>query len=118
MFSDARSGHRRKQLDHVGEQRLRLRASRVASPWFRCSHGTATEQEQSLEAAVAIPKKGSRLITVDGTVFRWRVRHKPTYCQGMAWAPLSFAAERAEEPGAVLVVSLPRARPDNWLAER
>lgn len=67
---------------------------------------------------MAIPKKGSRLITVDGTVFRWRVRHKPTYCQGMAWAPLSFAAERAEEPGAVLVVSLPRARPDNWLAER
>ncbi|MEW1838733.1 hypothetical protein AB0392_12325 [Nonomuraea angiospora] len=67
---------------------------------------------------MAIPKKGSRLITVDGTVFRWRVRHKPTYDEGMAWSPLSFAVERAEEPGAVLVVSLPCARPDNWLAER
>lgn len=39
---------------------------------------------------MAIPKKGSPLITVDGTVFRWRVRHEPTY----------------------------DARPDNWLAER
>ncbi|MFI6181683.1 hypothetical protein ACIA8R_39575 [Nonomuraea sp. NPDC051191] len=67
---------------------------------------------------MAIPKKGSRLITVDGTVFRWRVRHKPTYDEGMAWSPLSFAVERAEEPGAVLMVSLPYARPDNWLGER
>ncbi|MED7926262.1 hypothetical protein SMD20_18545 [Nonomuraea sp. LP-02] len=67
---------------------------------------------------MAIPKKASRLITVDGTVFRWRVRHKPTYDEGMAWSPLSFAVERAEEPGAVLMVSLPYARPDNWLGER
>ncbi|MFI6734783.1 hypothetical protein ACIBI9_17795 [Nonomuraea sp. NPDC050451] len=67
---------------------------------------------------MAIPKKGSRLITVDGIVFRWRVRHKPTYDEGMAWSPLSFAVERAEKPGRVLVVSLPCARPDNWLGER
>ncbi|MGW4967641.1 hypothetical protein ACWEPL_61420 [Nonomuraea sp. NPDC004186] len=36
---------------------------------------------------------------------RWRVRPKPTYDQGMAWAPLASAVERAEEPGRVLVVS-------------
>lgn len=65
-----------------------------------------------------MPKKGSRLITVDGTVFRWRVSHRPTYSQGNGWSPLSFAVERAEEPGGVLVVSLPCARPDNWLGER
>lgn len=32
--------------------------------------------------SVAIPKKGSRLISVDGTAYRWRIRHKPTYSQG------------------------------------
>ncbi|WP_207757518.1 hypothetical protein [Nonomuraea cypriaca] len=67
---------------------------------------------------MAMPKKGSRLITVDGTIYRWRVRHKPTYCQGNGWTPLSFAVERAEKPGRVLVVTLPCARPDNWLGER
>ncbi|GAA2818724.1 hypothetical protein ABT362_01765 [Nonomuraea rubra] len=67
---------------------------------------------------MAMPKKGSRLIDVGGTGFRWRVRHKPTYCQGNGWSPLTFAVERAEEPGGVLVVSLPCARPDNWLGER
>ncbi|MFC7648347.1 hypothetical protein ACFQX6_53805 [Streptosporangium lutulentum] len=65
-----------------------------------------------------MPKKGTRLITVDGIVYRWRVRHKPTYNQGNSWSPLSFAVERAEEPGGVLVVSLPCARPDNWRGER
>ncbi|MDP9849541.1 hypothetical protein [Streptosporangium lutulentum] len=67
---------------------------------------------------MAMPKKGTRLITVDGIVYRWRVRHKPTYNQGNSWSPLSFAVERAEEPGGVLVVSLPCARPDNWRGER
>ncbi len=65
-----------------------------------------------------MPKKGSRRTTVDGTVYRWRVRHKPTYCQGNGWTPLRFAVERAEEPEGVLVVSLPCARPDNWLGKR
>ncbi|MFI6603225.1 hypothetical protein ACIBHX_43880 [Nonomuraea sp. NPDC050536] len=67
---------------------------------------------------MAMPKKGSRLITVDATVFRWRVSHKPTYSQGNDWSPLTFAVERAEEPGSVLVVSLPCARPDNWVGQR
>lgn len=65
-----------------------------------------------------MPKKGSRRTTVDGTGYRWRVRHKPTYCQGNGWTPLRFAVERADEPEGVLVVSLPCARPDNWLGER
>ncbi|MEU7741741.1 hypothetical protein [Nonomuraea sp. NPDC049158] len=67
---------------------------------------------------MAMPKKGSRLITVGGAAFRWRVRHKPTYRQGDTWSPLTFTVERAEQPGNVLVVSLPCARPDNWQGER
>lgn len=65
-----------------------------------------------------MPKKGSRLITVGETAFRWRVRPKPTYRRGDNPAPLTFTVERVEEPGNVLVVSLPCARPDNWQGER
>ena len=34
---------------------------------------------------MSMPRKGSRLITVDGTIYRWPVRPKPTYCQGLDW---------------------------------
>ncbi|MFG2072280.1 hypothetical protein SAMN05421874_101344 [Nonomuraea maritima] len=67
---------------------------------------------------MAIPKKGSRLITVDDTVFRWRVRRKPTYCQGNSWGPMTFAVELADASGRVLLVSLPCSRPDAWWGER
>ncbi|MBB4936074.1 hypothetical protein FHR32_000379 [Streptosporangium album] len=67
---------------------------------------------------MAMPRKGSRPISVDGTAFRWRIRHRPTYCQGNGWSPLTVTVERTEEPGRVLVVSLPCARPDNRLGER
>lgn len=67
---------------------------------------------------MAIPKKGSRLIGVDGTAYRWRIRHKPTYCQGNSWGPLTYAVESAEGQGRVLLVELPCSRPDAWLGER
>jgi hypothetical protein len=67
---------------------------------------------------MAMPKKGSRLITVDGTVLRWRVRHKPTYCQGNSWGPMTFAVELTDVSGRALLVSLPCSRPDVWLGER
>ncbi|WP_197048702.1 hypothetical protein [Streptosporangium roseum] len=67
---------------------------------------------------MTMPRRGSRPISVDGTAFRWRIRPRPTYCQGNGWSPLTVTVERAEEPGRVLVVSLPCARPDNWLGER
>ncbi|GLX03010.1 hypothetical protein [Microtetraspora sp. NBRC 16547] len=67
---------------------------------------------------MAMPKKGSRLITVADVVFRWRIRHRPTYCEGNGWTPLSFSVEHATQPANVLKVTLPCARPDNWLGER
>ncbi|WP_222709302.1 hypothetical protein [Nonomuraea sp. C10] len=67
---------------------------------------------------MAMPDKGSRLITVGDAVYRWRVRRKPGRRQGDGWTPLRFTVERAEEPGSVLVVTLPCARPDNWRGER
>ena len=64
---------------------------------------------------MAILKKGSRLIVVEGTTYRWRVRHKPTYHQGLAWSNLVLAVEHASANGSKLVVELPQAHPSNWM---
>lgn len=64
---------------------------------------------------MAIPKKGSRVIAVDGVAYRWRIRRKPTYSQGLAQGALTFAVELAQDPGSVLVVTTDSARPDNWV---
>jgi hypothetical protein len=66
---------------------------------------------------MAIPKKGSRLIVVEDTTYRWRVRHKPTYHQGLAWSNLILAVESAESKGSVLVVELSQAHPSKWVGE-
>lgn len=63
---------------------------------------------------MAIPKKGSRLITIDDMTFRWCVRRKPTYCQGNSWGPMTFAVELPGVSGRVPLVSLPCSRPDAW----
>ncbi|WP_067129474.1 hypothetical protein [Microtetraspora malaysiensis] len=67
---------------------------------------------------MTLPKKGSRPITVSDVAYRWRVRNKPTYCQGNGWTRMTFAVELAEKPGSVLLVTLPHARPDNWILEQ
>jgi hypothetical protein len=60
---------------------------------------------------VTLASKGSRRIVVDGLAFRWLVRRRPTYCQALGWAPLTFVAELLDESGAPLVVALPYAHP-------
>lgn len=67
---------------------------------------------------MAIPRKGSRLITVDGTGYRWSVRPRPSYSQALGWEPLTFAVELADAPGQVLSVRTALPRPDNWLGLR
>ncbi|GLX23228.1 hypothetical protein [Streptomyces lavendulae] len=64
---------------------------------------------------MALVKKGSRLITVDGTTYRWRLRGRPTYAQGLVQAPLAYAVEHAGTPGTTLVVTTNRPHPGNWL---
>ncbi|SCG38268.1 hypothetical protein [Micromonospora coxensis] len=64
---------------------------------------------------MAIPKKGSRLISVDGITYRWRIRPKPTYSQGLAETTLTYAVELEQAPGSVLVVTTDSPRPDNWI---
>ncbi len=61
---------------------------------------------------MAMPRKGSRLFTLDGVVYRWRVRDDLAY-NGRGTMLLTFLVERAENPGAVLRVHLP----NSWWSE-
>ncbi|WP_406230595.1 hypothetical protein [Nocardia sp. NBC_01009] len=64
---------------------------------------------------MTLPKKGARRIVVDGTAYRWRVRRRPTYMQGIALTRLNFAVEHAAHPGTTLVVDTGHAHPRNWM---
>ncbi|MFF5494084.1 hypothetical protein [Streptomyces aquilus] len=66
---------------------------------------------------MALGRKGARRIVVEGTAYRWRLRRRPTYFQGMAWSPCTFAVERADStgPGATLVVTTDQPHLSNWL---
>lgn len=64
---------------------------------------------------MALNKKGSRRIVVDGSAYRWRLRRRPTYDQGMCWSPCTYAVEHAERPGAVLVVTTDQPHITNWV---
>jgi hypothetical protein len=64
---------------------------------------------------MAIPKKGSRPITVDGSDYRWLIRRKPTYVQGNGWTPMTLAISAAVPRAPSLVVTLATNRPDAWV---
>lgn len=67
---------------------------------------------------MAIPKKGSRTLTVAGVRYRWRIRRKPTYDEGAFAAHFSVAVERSDPPSlCVLRLKTNFPRPDNWLCE-
>ncbi|WP_028815214.1 hypothetical protein [Streptomyces flavidovirens] len=63
---------------------------------------------------MALVKKGSRLITVDGMTYRWRLRGRPTYDQGLVRSPLTYAVEHADASGTTLVVTTNKPHPSNW----
>ncbi|WP_225101428.1 hypothetical protein [Streptomyces sp. CoH27] len=64
---------------------------------------------------MALGRKGSRRIVVDGTSYRWRLRRRPTYGQGLCWSPCTYAVEHAEHPGTTLVVTTNQPHTSNWL---
>jgi hypothetical protein len=66
---------------------------------------------------VALNTKGSRVITVDGTTYRWRMRVKHSYRQGLCHLPLTYAVELAalNARGTVLVVTTRQPHPSNWM---
>ncbi|MBP2047630.1 hypothetical protein J2Z21_000552 [Streptomyces griseochromogenes] len=64
---------------------------------------------------MALVKRGSRRISVDDVPYRWRLRGRPTYDQGLVRSPLTYAVEHAESPGTTLVVTTDQPHPGNWL---
>ncbi|MEV4479459.1 hypothetical protein [Micromonospora coxensis] len=80
-------------------------------PGNRVEHGHLP----SRRFVMALVKKGSRLITVDGVTYRWRVRGRPTYDQGLCQRPLAVAVEQVDCKGRVLLVGMPQDHPSNWL---
>ena len=64
---------------------------------------------------MAIPKKGSRKIIVDGIEYRWRVRWKPTYSQSTCNSNLMAAVELYENPQNILSIEFPWIRYDAWI---
>ncbi|MGK5548079.1 hypothetical protein ACSNOH_25615 [Streptomyces sp. URMC 127] len=63
---------------------------------------------------MALPRKGSRRIVVDGTAYRWRLRGRPTYGQGTGWSPMTYAVEHFADPGTTLLVDTGIPHPGNW----
>lgn len=67
---------------------------------------------------MAIPGKGTRTIVVDERIYRWRVRHKPTYGQEFySGVPLRIAIVPAEFPGSVLIVHFPQPHPGSYFCQ-
>ncbi len=64
---------------------------------------------------MALPRKGSRRIVVNGTSFRWRLRRRPTYAQALCWTPCTFAVEHETAPGTKLVVTTDQPHASNWI---
>jgi hypothetical protein len=64
---------------------------------------------------MALGRKGSRHIVIDGTSYRWRLRRRPTYGQGLCWSPCTYAVEHAGHPGTTLVVTTNQPHTGNWL---
>jgi len=64
---------------------------------------------------MALSKKGTRRINVDGEEYRWRIRQKPTYDQGAFATPMTFAVEHSGSAASTLIVTTTVPRPDNWL---
>jgi hypothetical protein len=64
---------------------------------------------------MALGRRGSRHIVVDGTLYRWRLRRRPTYGQALCWSPCTYAVEHADHPGTTLVVTTNQPHAGNWL---
>ncbi|MCR9172693.1 MAG: hypothetical protein NXI10_09390 [bacterium] len=65
---------------------------------------------------MSLPKKGSRIIEIETGTYRWLIRKKPTYDQGLGWATMTVAIESVkEDEKSVLLVNTGIYHPDNWV---
>ena len=68
---------------------------------------------------MAIPKKGSRTITLDGVSYRWLIRRKATNSQqDYGNGQIHVAIELAKSPGTTLWLHTDRPHPQDWNTEK
>ncbi|MFD9637304.1 hypothetical protein ACFWW0_29825 [Streptomyces violascens] len=67
---------------------------------------------------MALGRKGSRRIVVDGVAYRWRLRRRPTYNQALCWTPCTYAVEHADCSGTTLVVTTGQPHSGNWIGRK
>jgi hypothetical protein len=64
---------------------------------------------------MALPKGGSRKISVDGTTYCWRIRRKATQLQAdYGIGRIHVAVQLATEPGTTLILFTDRPHPKDW----
>lgn len=63
---------------------------------------------------MALVRKRSRRIVVDGRAYRWQLRRRPSYRQALSESPFTYAVEDYDHPGRTLVVTTSRPHPSNW----
>ena len=66
---------------------------------------------------MAFPSRGSVPIHVDGVDYRWRIRKRPTYSQGISEHGLVVTVQTESDPLCVLRITINAARPDNWICK-
>ncbi len=66
---------------------------------------------------MAILNKDLRPVFVDGCIFRWRVRSRPTYSPMLCESPIVVAVEPEINTGSTLLIDLPQSHPGNILGE-
>lgn len=74
---------------------------------------TASRSVVRYPVAVALSKRGSRRIEVDGVAYRWRLRGRPTEGQRRGHTPLIVAIAAEVGPGPALIVRHFLAHPGN-----
>ena len=67
---------------------------------------------------VALSRRGSRRIEVDGVAYRWRLRTRPTDGQRLGHTPLIVAIAAEVGPGPALIVRHFHAHPGNTIGRR
>jgi hypothetical protein len=63
---------------------------------------------------MALVRKGSRRIVVDGRAYRWQLRGRPSYGQALCESPCTYAVEDYDQPGKTLVVTTDQPHSSNW----
>ena len=65
---------------------------------------------------MTLPQKGSRLINLHGVDYRWAIRKKPTYSEGIGESNLTAAVELKNSPKSTLLITFNKLRSDSWVS--